>query len=266
MVHNSCGVPSLTVPFKRWMRVLFFLGIAFALGDNAHAQTNEPKMEFLNPIITEEVLPDEPGELTLRLGNEYRARGGAADGTLPYAEACFGLVNRLGATVNVPLAFDKHDSDMQYGLGDISARLKFLAVPYSTNVPAIVLGLETTFPSGSRSRGLGEGAFELMPYIALLKEFGPVLLQGDFDWSKQVSGHRSSSWPYNWAASMPVYQRRGYLLTELNGDWGRPNHAAIAPGFKYFFSDRFSAGAVAPIGLNRDTEAWGIVTQFQYEF
>lgn len=230
------------------------------------AETNNAELKFINPIITEEVLPDNPGELTLRLGTDYRRRNAEANGSLPYLEACFGLIERFGATVNVPFAYDKEGANAHYGLGDVSARLKFLAVGTTTQRPAVVLGVETVFPSGNHHIGLGEGAFELAPYIGLLKEFGPLLIQGDVGWSKQVSGERSSSWSYNWAASVPIHRQNLYALTELNGDWGSPNHAAISPGLKYLFSDRLSAGAVIPIGLNRHTEVWGIVTQFQFEF
>ena len=239
---------------------------AVSVSGTPAAETNNAETHFINPIITEEALPDEPRGLTLRLGTEYRERGAEANGTLPYVEACFGLIERFGATVNVPFAYRKEPADEQHGLGDISVRLKFLAVRPTSNFPAIVLGLQAVFPTGDHSVGLGEGAYELTPYVAFLKEFGPLLVQGDLGWSKQVTGDRTTAWTYNWAAALPVYRRKIYLLTEINGDWGSPNHSAIAPGFKYLFSDRFSAGAVVPIGLNRHTEAWGVVTQFQFEF
>jgi hypothetical protein len=71
----------------------------------------------------------------------------------------------------------------------------------------------------------------------LLKEIGPLLLQGNIGWSRQVSGNREAAWNYNWAAAVRVYQRKVYLLAEINGDWGNPNHAAIAPGIKYFLTE-----------------------------
>jgi hypothetical protein len=52
----------------------------------------------------------------------------------------------------------------------------------------------------------------------------------------------------------------------IRRDWGRPNHAAISPGIKYLFSEQFSVGVAAPIGLSSNTESWGTVTQFQIEF
>ena len=227
---------------------------------------NQTETKFINPIITEEVLPDEPGELTLRLGTDYRQRNSEANAALPYAEACFGLIERFGATVNVPMGYHKEAAEAAYGLGDISAILKYLAVRHSPSLPAVVFGLEAGFPTGNEHLRLGTGAYELTPYAALLKDFGPLLVQGNIGWSKQVTGNQEAAWAYNWAASVPIYRRKLYLLTEINGDWGSPNHAAIAPGIKYLFSEKFSIGVAAPIALNRHTDAWGIVTQFQFEF
>jgi hypothetical protein len=242
------------------------IGAAFGVvGARAADSAHQTETNFISPIITEEVLPDEPGEFTLRLGTDYGHRNGSAN-ALPYAEACFGLIERFGATVNVPMAYHDEGAEASYGLGDISAILKYLAVRHSPSIPAVVLGLETQFPTGNQHLGLGTGAYELTPYVALLKDFGPLLVQGNVGWSKQVTGNREDAWVYNWAASVPVYRRKLYLLTEINGDWGRPNHAAISPGIKYLFSEKFSVGVAAPIGLNRNSEAWGTVTQFQIEF
>ena len=53
---------------------------------------------------------------------------------LPYAEACFGLIERFGATVNVPLAYHKEGAEASYGFGDVSAILEYLAVQRSPSV------------------------------------------------------------------------------------------------------------------------------------
>jgi hypothetical protein len=252
--------------FKCSMTGFLLTVAAVSVMGTSAAETNDAEIKFINPIITEEALPDEPGELTLRLGTDYRQRNVKANAVLPYAEACFGLIDRFGATMNLPMAYHRDDGVSSYGFGDVSAILKYLAIRPSQNIPAVVFGLETEFPTGNEHRGLGVGAYQLTPYVALLKDFGPLLLQGNVGWSKQVTGNREAAWDYNWAAAVPVYRRKCYLLTEINGDWGRPNHAAIAPGIKYLLSEKFSVGVAIPLGLNRNTETWGIFTQFQFEF
>jgi hypothetical protein len=202
----------------------------------------------------------------LFLGTEYRGGNGQANAALPYAEVCFGLVDRLGATLSLPTAYHNQGAHTAYGLGDLSTFLKFLAVRPGQTLPAVVLGSEAGFPTGNQHLGLGTGAYELTPYAAFLKDFGMVLVQGNFGWSKQVTAQREDYWVYNWALAVPLRQRQLYALAEINGDWGRPNHVALSPGIKYRFSETFSVGVGAPIGLNRNTAAWGVVTQFQFDF
>jgi hypothetical protein len=144
--------------------------------------------------------------------------------------------------------------------------LKYLVVEHQKNVPAVVFGLEAGFPTGDADRELGENAFELTPFVALLKDFGPFSLQGNFGWSKQVSGEREDRWVYNWALAVPLCDHKVHLLAELNGDWGRHPETAVAPGFKYNFNSETFIGVAVPIGLNRHTSDWGIVTQFQISF
>jgi hypothetical protein len=54
---------------------------------------------------------------------------------LAYAEACLGLIERFGATGNVPMAYRDQGVGASYGFGDDSAILKHLAVRPSPSVP-----------------------------------------------------------------------------------------------------------------------------------
>lgn len=251
----------LVFGFIPTMAALFFVTTAQV----AEAE-DKTESKIVEPIITEETMPNEPQELTLRFGTDYGQRGSEADGALPYFECFYGIVEGLGATFDLPMAYHKDATGSAYGLGDISASLKYLVLPQSRILPAVVLRLEAGFPTGDEHLGLGTGAYELTPYAAFLKNFGAVVIQGNFGWSKQVTGQRADMWVYNWALAIPLYERKLYGLAEINGDWGSPNHTALSPGIKYLFSDRFAFGVGAPIGLNNSTESWRIVTQLQFDF
>jgi len=241
---------------------------ALSVAKGAQAAESEDKIEskFIEPIITEETMPNEPKELTVRFGTDYGQRGSEASAELPYLQCFYGIVERLGATLDLSMAYHKDGAGASYGLGDISASLKYLLIPQSRSIPAVVLRLEAGFPTGNEHLGLGTGAYEVTPFAAFLKDFGGFVLQGNFGWSKQVTGQQTDIWGYNWALAVPLYERKLYGLAEINGDWGSPNHTALSPGIKYLLSDRFSVGVGAPIGLNSSTEAWRIVTQFQFDF
>ena len=226
----------------------------------------KPEMNIVEPILTEETLPNDPREWSLRLTTDYRKRGSEVTAALPRLDIFYGLAERLGVELGVPLAYQQGGGTRAYGLGDVSLGLKYLVVEHQQNLPAVVFGLEAGFPTGDADRELGEGAYELTPFVALLKDFGHFSLQGNFGWSKQVSGAREDRWVYNWALAVPLCDHKVHLLTELNGDWGRRPQTAVAPGLKYNFNDRTFIGVAVPIGLNRHTADWGIVTQFQTGF
>jgi hypothetical protein len=97
-------------------------------------------------------------------------------------------------------------------------------------LPALVLGVEATFPTGNRTLGLGDEAYELAPYLALLKQFGPICVQGNVAWDKQVSAQCTDERTYGWAVSTPLVRDKLHLLAEIQGDWGSPNHTTFAPG------------------------------------
>ncbi len=123
---------------------------------NDEEQEIRPDVKFVEPILTEETMPNEPRELNLRVSIDYRKRGSEAIGALPRIELFYGLVNRLGAELSVPLAYHHGDGQTSYGLGDVSMTLKYLVVEHRTTWPAVVFGIEAGFrlevPLGSWAR------------------------------------------------------------------------------------------------------------------
>lgn len=226
----------------------------------------KPEMNIVEPIITEETLPNEPRELSLRLTTDYRKQGSEVAAALPQLDIFYGLAERLGVELSVPLAYHQADGTRAYGLGDVSLGLKYVVVEQQQNLPAVVFGLEAGFPTADVDRELGEGAYELTPFVALLKDFGRFNLQGNFGWARQVSGESEERWVYNWALAVPLCNHKVHLLAELNGDWGHRPQTAVAPGLKYNFNGETFIGMAVPLGLNRHTADWGIVTQFQTSF
>jgi Putative MetA-pathway of phenol degradation len=226
-------------------------------------EEEKPEIEVVEPILTEETLPNEPKELSLRLTTDYRKKESEVTGLLPQVDLFYGLAERFGLELSVPLAYHKGEEGRAYGVGDISLGLKYVVVEHHRNLPAIVVGLEAGFPTGNRERELGEGAYELTPSVALLKDFGPFNVQGNFGWARQVTGEREEQWNYNWALAVPLFKRKAHLLAELNGDWGHHPSNTFSPGFKYELKSETTIGLAIPIGISRGAPDWGIVAQFQ---
>ncbi|HTC64595.1 MAG TPA: transporter [Candidatus Saccharimonadales bacterium] len=232
----------------------------------AQQQNAEPQANIVEPIITEETMPNEPGEYDLRLSGSYLWRGGVGAGFLPRAQLFFGIANRWGGEIEVPMAFAK-DATGHYGVGDISTTVKYLARKPDSRSPGIVLGLEMNFPSGSVNDGLGEGVLEAAPFIALVQTAGRFVVQGNVGYSiihKVQETDTRNQFFYNGAVAFRLQHIRSFLLGEINGN-GRAigSQVAFSPGMKYNFTPQRYVAIALPIGLNSQTPRLGIVLQMQ---
>jgi hypothetical protein len=226
----------------------------------------EPEAHIVEPIITEETMPNEPGDYDFRLSGSYLWRGAIGSGFLPRSQFFFGIANRWGGEIEVPMAFAK-DVTGHYGVGDISTTVKYLARKPATRSPGVVLGLEMNFPSGSVNDGLGEGALEAAPFVALVQESGRFVLQGNLGYSfihKVRETDASNQFFYNGALAFPIQHIRTFLLGEINGTRSATgSQIAFSPGMKYNFNSQRYLAIALPIGLNSQTPRLGIVLQMQ---
>src|ERR1700722_20237751 len=82
----------------------------------AQALNSDPELHIVEPITTEETMPNESGDWDLRFSGSYswpRAEGAAF---LPDTQLFFGIANRWGGEIEVPLAFAKQEAN-HYGGG-----------------------------------------------------------------------------------------------------------------------------------------------------
>ncbi len=236
---------------------------------SADEDESNKREQFVEPIITEETFPNKVGEWDLRMSLEFKGDGGLLAAFFPRLQLFGGLVPRLGVEVNVPQVYQKETS--AYGLGDVSAGLKWLFVKNKDETFATVLGAEAGFPTGSQRRQTGKGTYEFAPFLALLKDFGRFSLQGNLAWSQewaQAGGGRADRFEYNGALAAPL-PKNLHLLAKINGIRGAEageNGAALASSVKYNLNPEMFVAAAAPFGLNAAAADWGIVTQFQIGF
>lgn len=221
--------------------------------------------DVAEPIVTEEVLPNEPGEWDLRWSNDYRRLESGSTMQSPRMQFFFGITDRLGGDVDASFVRAR-GLERHYGPGDIETSLKWLLVAPGGAAPAVTVGWTVGWPTGSLENGTGEGAREQHPFVGLLKDFGAVNVQGTIGWSRARHDELEEAVPYNWAVGVPLGRPQTALLVELNGRVGmRGDHspAALSLGTRYGLGHDMSVAVAVPVGLTPESESWGIVTQWQ---
>src|SRR5574341_716651 len=75
------------------------------------ADAREKEREFVEPIITEETLPNEVGEWDLRWSSEWaKEAGNDRSGRLRRAQLFFGILKNLGGEIDLPMAYRRATS------------------------------------------------------------------------------------------------------------------------------------------------------------
>jgi mono/diheme cytochrome c family protein len=89
--------------------------------------------------------------------------------------------NRLGPRfqyeINLPFVFDSGQDPEESGIGDLEIEGKYALAFDLSRMQILSGGLGVTLPTGSREKGLGDGATLLSPFVAYGKAWGRTILQ-----------------------------------------------------------------------------------------
>ena len=248
---------------------LFFPLVCPGAAGRAFAQATTTPLAVesfaVEPILTEESLPEEKGECNLRMSTAYHVDAAQPATSLPRTQLFCGFPARLGGEIDVPFG-QGSGTGRRYGLGDTSVSLKYKLREQTALVPAFVLGLETMLPTGSPEKGTGESGVEVQPFVALLKQIHSISLQGNIGLGMRHSGmEREYRTFWNGAAGLSVRRTGFALLGEVNGSYSPtgPAAIAIAPGLHYAIGKGRYVAFGLPVSLTGVRQV-GAVLQFQF--
>jgi hypothetical protein len=133
------------------------------------------------PYQTDDPDPVQYRHWELYLATQTEATNGDLSGAAPLVEVNYGAVPRLQLHVLVPLAFD-HPAGLPavHGAGDVEVGAKVQFVAEGRRRPMIGTFVQTEWPAGSASEGLGTGRLHVLIPLWIQKSFGP--------WSTDVGG------------------------------------------------------------------------------
>jgi hypothetical protein len=219
---------------------------------------------IIDPIITEESLPEDAGECNLRMTAAYHAGGYEPVMALPRAQMFCGFSRGWGGEIELPMA----RVEGRYGPGDFGAAVKYKLRAQTSHVPALVLGVETTFPTQWRDsyKDTNEGGVEVQPFVAVLKQVHAIAIQGNVGLGISNSGSkREYRAAYNGAMAVPLRHTGFTFLGEVNAASSLPVGATLSfsPGLHHSMGkDRYMALAL-PVNRGHSPSRVGVVFQFQ---
>lgn len=179
---------------------------------------SESESESIEPILIEETLPNEVGEWDLRFNFDYLKNNKETITTLPQLQLFFGIFKNIGAEISLPFIYRKEEI-ANYGLGSISTSIKWQFLKQSHTLPAMVIGIEVGFPTNSFIEEAEERSMEYSPYIAFLKDFGKLCVQGNFALKTEIpvaGGAKNHRTALNIAFAYPYFNGNVDFLTELH--------------------------------------------------
>jgi hypothetical protein len=232
--------------------------IFFAIGIPAVAQeiTALRESPAIEPVITEESLPEEAGECNLRSTGAYHARIHEPRAAL---QLFCGFSRRWGGEFDLPLA----QADGSYGLGEVGTTVKYKLRGQAALIPALVLGVETTFPI--QRRDSDEGGVEVQPFVAVLKQMHGLTFQGNVGLAIRHSGiEREYQREFNGAVAVPLRHTGLGLLAEVNAESSASGTTpSFSPGIHYSLGKNCYMAFALPVSRRNGLTRLGAVFQFQ---
>jgi hypothetical protein len=224
----------------------------------------EARTEFVEPIITEETLPNEPGEWDLKISCAYaRARTEVSANCLR-TQLFFGIAPRWGVELENALSNISGDRPDE-ARAKLGAALKYLIRKPAMRGPALVLALETGVAVG-RPQSSQEGRVELQPTFAFLQSLGHSTLQGNAGYALTPGGVKTTQRAvYNLSVAVPWSRAKWHAFAEVTGSAGDGlPEIAFSPGVKHGFAGGHFLALGLPIGLNSSSPSVGAVFQVQF--
>ena len=230
----------------------------------SHDVSAEARTEFVEPIITEETLPNQPGEWDLRISCAYARDRTEISADCLRTQLFFGIAPRWGLELENALTNISGDRPEEAG-AKLGAALKHVLRKPSMHGPALVLALESGFAVG-RPQASEEGRVELQPTFAFLQSLGRTTVQGNLGYAVTPGGIKTAQRAvYNLSLGVPWRQPRWHAFAEVTGSAGDGlPEIEFSPGLKYSFAGGHFLAIGLPIGLNSSSPTIGAAFQVQF--
>ena len=178
-------------------------------------------------------------------------------------ELKYGLTDRLQLSGEVPLVYvDPDGGDSHFGVGDLTLAANYNFI--QEDRWAVAVRSAFVLPTGASSRDLGGGEFVWEPSLLGYAKVGAGEIYAGIG---EQLGDDNDHFIYTVAGVYPFRPLVGVL--ELDGSTGGGEDTLyLVPG-AYMHpggEEKMQLGVGVPIGLTNDSDDWGVIAKFIFEF
>jgi Putative MetA-pathway of phenol degradation len=203
--------------------------------------------------------PQKKGELSLSYAMDFADSRDGRDTDFGFAIG-YGVTDRLTLEIEVPyLVRNPSAEETNEGFGDLG----FNALYNFYRTPTTLLSAYTEFhvPTSGKNGDLSSNHLEWEPALLAAHRMGDWEIDGSIGGA--FARGEQASLTYSLAVSHPVGPVIGAI--ELSGLVGDEHPCTITPGL-IWDHDAWEVGLGVPIGLNGDSEHWGLRFEVSYTF
>jgi len=269
-------------PRLKWLQFFVILfPISCACADES---TNKFARPFEELFQTDMVYPEGKGECEFELAPTFQR---AADGdtlTIPLSVE-YGLTSNWQAEVewNAFVQHNSADGPTTRGIGDLELGTQYSFLGIGGSLFHIAPRFSIELPLGDVNEDLSEGFVEYNPAVIVARDF-PQLHNAQLFTEMGINLVQRVKTPsdsderepaadeLDWNAGFFVPFSHGAISMEFNWDnnqWnnhGDENQMYLTPGLIWKLPDDVEIGVGIPIGLNGDSDRFGIITHLIVEF
>jgi hypothetical protein len=183
---------------------------------------------------------------------------------------------------SLPYTWLRSEDQRSHGLGDISLHYRYQARYETNNSPAFAPRLSLIVPTGSRTKGLGDGSFgveALLPFSKIVSDRVTLHANAGITHLFNVEGHQPTSFLLGGSAIHAVTRDFNFMLEAL-GEWKQSVNAiqelereftfTISPGARYAINlpdnAQLVVGLATPVGFTRgNTPDYGAFLYLSFE-
>lgn len=267
------------------LAIIVTFGIWAVVSVSWGEETNEDYKQLLNEVFqTDLVYPQDQGEVQLGLEPNFSEGDERDVFQLPFAVE-YGITDdwQVSLEWNAHVNRNPSEGNTTSGVGDLELGTQYSFMNIAEPEIHAALAFEIGVPVGDVDRELSEGFLEFSPALLLAKDFeelnnSQIFAQIGVSFVDRVNSHddpdedepEAHEFFWNIGFFIPLGDFR--LVTEFNwanNEWnndGEENNLFITPGLVWDLPGTWELGVGVPVGLNKESDNYRVLTKLIYEF